>query len=420
MLRRHLADVVAHSLTEFPAVLLLGARQVGKSTLAQQMVAEGRLTGGYVTLDELAVLEAARSDPERFVEESGDGVAIDEIQRVPDLMRALKRSIDLRREPGRFLLTGSANVLSRPEVGESLAGRVDVIPLEGLSLAELDGRDARTGLLDGLLAQDAKDELIQRLRAATREGDADLTRETVERRLFFGGFPDVALRASARFTDRWFASYVTAYVERDVRNLTRLPDMVAFGRFLRLVALRTANLLNLRNLATDAAIDQRTAARYLELLEVTFQIHRLQPWHTSTAKRLVKSPKIFLRDSGLATHFAGIRKPEELAGHPAIGALLETWVLAELRKLCAITSGIELSFYRSHGGREVDFVLERGSAMLGIEIKSNRSVTSSDFRGLRELRELAGPRCVGVLFYLGDEVLPFGDGLAAAPLRALV
>jgi hypothetical protein len=415
MVKRDLAAVVRRSLRDFPAVLLLGPRQVGKSTLALQLVADGVLRR-YVTLDDLAVWEAARADPEGFVAELEDGVALDEVQRVPDLLRALKRSIDRRRRAGRFLLTGSANVLAQRGVTESLAGRTDVIHLEGLSAAELAQRPSPVDLLQGLLD-----------RANGRRAVADLRRRLAgvgthnrgrwQERVFYGGFPDVVLKRRPEFAQRWFAAYLTTYVERDIRDLARLPDLAGFSRFVRLTGLRTGQLLNVKNLAADAGLDQRTAGRYLELLGVTFQVNRLVPWQASARKRLVKTAKVFATDSGLACHLAGINRPEALADHPAWGALLETWAWAELRKALSLMPGVQASFYRTHLGKEVDFVLEQGARRLGIEVKAARSVGRADLAGLMDMQHAIDAR--GLLLYGGEEVVSFGENLLAAPLAVL-
>lgn len=413
MIRRHLAAVVRRSLADFPAVLLLGARQVGKSTLAMELVGAGVLER-YVTLDDLATLEAARGDPDGFVSRLGDAVALDEIQKVPDLMRALKKSIDKDRSPGRFLLTGSANLLALPAVSESLAGRVDVIHLEGLSRRETTGLPAGGTTLELLLQSRSLDEPLKELRKVVLKGPP-VVRAELQALVFYGGFPEVVLKRSPRFTERWFSSYVTTYVERDVRDIARLDDVVGFGKLVRLAGLRSANLLNNKNLAVDAGLDQRTAARYLELLEVTFHAERLAPWQANVRKRLVKTPKLYLRDSGLACHLAGVSGARDLGDHPGWGALFETWARAEIRKATAHTLGFSSSFYRTHLGKEVDFVIEKGRRLLGIEVKSSGGVTASDFAGLKDLQQATGSASRGVLLYGGEEVVPFSKSLVAVP-----
>lgn len=418
MIRRHILALVRQSLTEFPAVLLIGARQVGKSTLAQQLVREKHMER-YVTLDDLAILEASRSDPEGFMAGLAGPTVIDEVQRAPDLLRAVKRTIDARRRPGRFLLTGSANVLARPEVTESLAGRMDVVRLEGFSIAERLGRPAPSALLADLFRARSAGDLLKRLETSIARGPS-LERRMLRDAIFFGGFPTVSLKRDPRFAQRWFSAYLATYIERDARDLARIQDPVPFGKLLRLAALQTGGVLNVKNLGAEAGLDQRTAARYLGLLETSFQLNRLLPWFAHARKRLVKTPKIYVDDSGIACHLAGIDTPGRLEGHPMNGALLETWAWAELRKLLALAPGIQAGFYRSHQGREVDFVLARGKSIWGIEVKLAASVTRRDLRGLVEMQETLGGDVRGLILHTGDALVAFSKTLIAAPIRCLL
>ena len=418
MIRRHILALVRRSLAEFPAVLLIGARQVGKSTLARQLVRE-KLLERYVTLDDLATLEASRSDPEGFIAGLPGSAVIDEVQRAPDLLRAVKRTIDAKRRPGRFLLTGSANVLARTEVTESLAGRMDVVRLEGSSVAERLGRPAPSALLGDLFRIRSAGDLVRRLETSISHGPS-FERRALRDAVFFGGFPTVSLRRDPRFARRWFSAYLTTYIERDARDLARIQDPVPFGKLLRLAALQTGGLLNVKNLGSESGLDQRTAGRYLGLLETSFQVNRLLPWFAHTRKRLVKTPKIYVDDSGIACHLAGIDTPARLEGHPMNGALLETWAWAELRKLLALTPGIQTGFYRSHQGREVDFVLARGKSLWGIEVKLAASVTRRDLRGVVEMQEALGGDVRGLVLHAGDALVAFSKTLIAAPIRCLL
>lgn len=411
---RALHQPVASSLAEFAAVLLVGARQVGKSTLAGQLVEEGILVAN-ATLDDAAVLAAAQFDPQGFVAGLAHGTAIDEVQRVPDLLRAIKLAIDRDRRRGRFLLTGSANVLSLPSTTESLAGRAALLELDGLSLAEIDGRDPPLGLLDVLFGNQKWPAAMELLRALTSPLSPARQRELV----FFGGFPEVALRRSATFHERWFRSYFSLYVERDARDLARIPDVAAFGQLFRLVASASGQLANMAQLGSDARIDQRTASRYLQLLELTFHVNRLPPWFRNVRKKLVKTPKLYMRDSGFACHLLGITEPSQLEGHRSAGSLWETWVLGELRKLLALAYGVDLTFFRVHAAAEIDFVMQRGDVLAAVEVKAGQTVGPDDFRGIRALRELVGKELRGLVLYGGNEVVSFGEGLAAVPFGVL-
>jgi len=418
MITRHVSKLISQSLQLFPAVLLIGARQVGKSTLAKQLV-EQQLMSEYVTLDILANLEAARHDPDGFIAGYKDGVVLDEIQRVPDLMRALKKTIDQDRRPGRFLLTGSANVLAYPEVQESLAGRVDIIHLEGLSLGELYQQPHHSPLIADLLDCESVADFMQCCRDRLNTLP-QINRESLLNNIFFGGFPDINLKKDLFYSERWYSAYQTSYIERDVRDISKLVDIIPFSKVLQLTALRTGNLLVTSHIANEANIDYRTVMRYLGMLELTFQTNQLVPWHANAKKRLVKTPKIYCNDSGFAAYLCGIESTNQLAKSPFLGALVETWLWAELRKLITFLSGVQTLFYRAHLGNEVDFVLMKADKIIGIELKWADSVSSGDFKGLQDLQKTTKKRVLGVVLYSGDNVVPFGKYFTAIPLRLLL
>ncbi|MBK8100055.1 MAG: ATP-binding protein [Planctomycetes bacterium] len=412
--RRALLASATEALADFPAAILVGARQTGKSTLAAQLVDAGTLRAN-VTLDDDIALAAASNDPQAFVSGLEHGTAIDEVQRAPDLLRAAKRVIDRDRRPGRFLITGSANILSLPKTTESLAGRAALLQLEGFSLAELEERAAPTDLPDLLLGTVPWPRVIEQLRTLC----SPLPPEAQQQTIFFGGFPEVALRQSTRFHDSWFRAYTTMYVERDARQLARIPDTVAFTTVFRLIASASGQLANMTQLGIDARIDQRTAAAYVRLLELTFQVDRLEPWFANVRKRLVKTPRLYLRDSGHLCHLLGIDSPGAIARHPARNALYETWIYGELRKLLGLGGRAELTFFRMHPQGEIDFLLQRGTALAAIDVCARTSVTADEFAGIQALRNLLGPRVRGIVLYGGDEVVAFGDGLAAVPFGVL-
>jgi len=419
MIKRHITNFVKQSFAEFPAVLINGSRQVGKSTLVQQLASEG-VVKHYITLDDFSQLEAAKKDPQGFINSFDFPLAIDEIQRAPDLLRAIKKSIDENRKPGRFLLTGSANIFSYPGTSESLAGRVDVIHLEGLSLGEILQQKSPSSFILDLFSGMSPRDLLKKWTQDLQE-KPNLEENTLTDALFYGGFPEVALKKEERFRERWYSSYQAAYIERDVRDISRLLDVVFFAKLFRLIGLQTGNLLNQRNLSTEVGLDQRTVARYLEILEITFQASPLRPWFSNTRKRLIKTPKIYLNDSGQACYLNGIMNKENLKSNPYFGSLFETWVWAELRKLLSLTSGIEQAFYRTQLGKEVDFLLYRGSTFWGIECKSTKTVEWKDFKGLQDLKEALSPQKVGgIVLYKGENIVPFSEEFLAVPLRCLV
>ncbi len=418
MIVRHIHNFIRQSMLDFPAVLLNGARQVGKSTLAHQLQKTG-VIDRYVTLDDLTTLRVALVDPDGFLQQFQGPVAIDEIQRAPDLLRAVKKRIDEDRKPGQFLLTGSANVLSYPGVSESLAGRVDIIPLEGLSLGELYRQEKPSSLISDLFSGTSLYDLAHHWNKSLENKPA-LTQQDLSSFIYFGGFPDVALKRDIRFRDRWFSSYETAYIDKDVKDLSRFLDVVSFSKLFHLAGLQTGNLLNQRTLSVEMGLDQRTVARYFEILEMTFQVQTLTPWFSNIRKRLIKTPKIYANDSGQASYLMGIASPDHLMTHPGFGALLETWVWAEIRKLLSMTAGIERHFYRTHLGKEVDFLLNQGMNYWGIECKASTSVSLADCKGITDMIEAIGPQAKGMILYAGSEVIVFSDRIIAVPLRILI
>lgn len=403
------------SVKEFPAVLLNGARQAGKSTLAEQLLAEG-IVRTCVSLDEIEHLEMARSNPDGFIAQFELPLAIDEIQRAPGLMRALKKAIDSAKTPGRFLLTGSANVLSHPDVTESLAGRMDIISLDGLSLAEQWEQSLSSIFLEDLLSAQNTVDLSKKWNKYLAKKPS-LDRKQLLEHIFYGGYPRVWTERTERFRGHWFSSYQTAYIERDVRDLSRLLDITAFAKLYKLIGLNSSKQLNLKELGCDAKLDHRTVMRYLEILEMTFQVTTLQPWHRTQGKSLVKKPKLYINDSGQACYLSGVNQLQSLAEHPSLGALFETWVFSELRKLLAHTYGVDIYFYRTSSGHEVDFVLSQGRMLRGIECKWTDHIQSKDFKALKNWVESAPKDALGVLLYTGDVIVPISDQVIGVPVR---
>lgn len=403
VLSRHLAPLLRDSLADTPVTLLIGARQTGKSTLAHALVAEG-LVASYLSLDDGATLAAAADDPDGFVSGLEGSVAIDEVQRARTLLLAIKASVDRDRRPGRFFLTGSANVLLLPRVSESLAGRMETHVLWPFSQGEIEGR--HEGFIEDVFA-----------RSSPSGGSAGALGERVAR----GGFPDAVAR-SGRRRDAWLGSYVDAVVQREVRDLANLDRLSSLPRLLTLLAARTAGLLNTAEISRAAAIPQTTLQRYLTLLEHVFLIVRIPAWHANLGKRLVRSPKVHLVDSGLACHALGV-SAQRLERDPQIlGPLLESFVGMELVKQASWSQrSPRVHHFRTSAGREVDFVLEdRSGSVAGVEVKAGATVGPGDFAGLRLLEEGLGERFTrGVVLYRGTTVVPFGKRLAAWPLDSL-
>jgi predicted AAA+ superfamily ATPase len=404
MLQRRLAPQLEAALADRPVVLLHGARQTGKTTLARASAAARN--AAYYTLDAAAVFAAANADPEGFVAGMPPGpVVVDEVQRAPGLFSALKQVVDRDRAPGRFLLTGSASALMVPRLSESLAGRMELLTLWPLAQCEIEGTAG--DFVDRLLADEP---LVPAAPGAT-----------LASRLVRGGYPEVATGATDR-ADAWFGSYLTTILQRDVRDLAAIEDLSALPRLLRLLAARTAGLLNYAGLSRDSGIPQSTLKRYFALLEATFLVRTLPPWHGSIGQRLVKSPKVMLADSGLAAHLLGADETR-LAGSPELmGRLLEAFVAMEVERLMGWAGNpAALYHFRTRTGSEVDLVLEtRDGRVAGIEVKASSSVSAADVAGLKALATAAGPRFVrGVILYAGQAVVPFGPRLHAVPLSTL-
>jgi predicted AAA+ superfamily ATPase len=407
MYRRNIESTLETALQDTRVVLLNGARQTGKSTLAQKIA--GERNGRYLTLDDEAVLAVARSDPSALLRAAPGLTVIDEVQRAPELFAAMKMEVDRHRTPGRFLLTGSANIFLLPRLSESLAGRMEILPLLPLSQDEMAG--ARSTFMEMMLSD--TDWRIRR---------SDVDRVDICRRIIGGGFPEVVGRPAGERRSAWFKGYLSSLIQRDVRDLSSIEGLTDLPRLLGLLAARSSALMNMSELSRSVGIAHSTLRRYLSLLEAVFILQPLPAWSTNSGKRFVKSPKIHLIDSGLAAHLCGDTDPEPLSQSSKIGPLLETFVIQELRKQLGWSKQPATAFhFRSAAGREVDLVLELpGGAVSGVEIKAAAKVGKGDFAGLEALAEEAGKKFIrGVLLYFGDHVLPFGDALAAVPITEL-
>jgi predicted AAA+ superfamily ATPase len=393
------------SLEDSPAVLLHGPRQCGKTTLAQMI---GRARGyQYFTFDDDVVRATAQTDPAGFIAELPERAVLDEVQRVPRVFSALKVAIDRRRVPGRFILTGSTNVLLVPALADSLAGRMETVRLYPLSQCELAER--RSGFIAALFEQDFSIGTTERL-------GADLAARVVA-----GGYPAALARTSEAARARWYRGYLDAIVQRDVRSLARISALDAMPRLLELAAGQTARLINVSDLAGPFQLSRPTIREYVTLLERLFLVDELPAWHTNRLKRLVKTPKLHMGDSGFAAALLGTDAAALLAERELYGQLLETFAYAEIRKQASWgEEPVRISHYRDRHGVEADLVLEKGRRLAGIEVKASATVTASDFGGLRRLKEAVGERFAGgVVLYDGETCAPFGEGLYAVPIRRL-
>lgn len=404
-LPRQAGAALAWALHDSPVVCLLGPRQCGKSALAQHQAPKRP----YVTFDDPALLAAALADPGGFVSGLPAAVTLDEIQRVPALLPAIKMAVDRDRRPGRFLLTGSADLLLLPAVSESLAGRMEIVRLNPLTEAEKTRRPGR--FLEHLLGG--------ALTPRIRPGDpapADLARRLLE-----GGFPEAARRPPARVR-QWYRAYVEALVERDARDVATLRNLDHLRALLTMLAHQTAQLLNVNAAAKYLGIRRETVENHLAALERLFLVRRLPGWHPGEARRLVKAPKVHLVDSGLAGTLIGVTAQDWFTERQRFGHLLESFVLQQLSAQGAATgAGVTFCHYRDKDQVEVDIVVTRGRKVWGVEVKAGATVADGDGRGLRRLADAAGRHFQGgVVMYGGTSTLPTADPrVLAVPVSEL-
>ncbi len=409
-------DTIARAITprllaalgDTPAVMLVGPRQAGKSTLVQSLAA-GEHPARYLSLDDLGTLDAARRDPVGLIENADGPLIVDEIQRAPELLLPIKAVIDRDRRPGRFILTGSAQVMLLPRVSESLAGRIEVHTLWPFSQAEIEGVTGRIVelLLDG---------------SSQPSSAPASTREDLIERIVRGGFPEAVAREDDR-REEWLASYLTVIAQRDLRDLANIERLAQVPAVLASLAARVRAPLNKTEVSSSVGIPRTSLDRYLTLLEHVFLLHRLPAWHTNRIKQIAKAPKLLLSDSALLTHLLRTDRERLSNDDSLLGVVLECFVGMELvKQLSVARTRASLLHMRTATGAEVDFVLESTDGRLaGIEVKASATVRGKDFKHLTTMRDRIGKeRFVrGVVLYTGAERLPFGERLEAWPLATL-
>ena len=407
MIRRNIEQCLVEAMADTPVALVHGARQTGKSTLVKAY-AESTGSGRYLTLDDATALAAAASDPAGFLAGFDGPVILDEVQHAPDLFRAIKLAVDRDRQPGRFLLTGSANVLLLPKLSESLAGRMEILTLWPFSGTEMAG--SAESFVDALFAEGP----LPRVSSA-------MPRPALFERILAGGFPEAVQRGSARRRNAWFDSYIATILQRDVREWSNIENLTLLPRLLRLLAARAASLSNHSELSRALGLPLSTLKRYLALLETAFLVRPLPAWSANLGKRLVRAPKTMLCDTGLMAFLLGIDSAGAVPDH-LTGALAENYAAMELTKHLG-WSGVRAALYhfRERSGKEVDLVLENSAGnIVGIEVKAASSVSNDDFKHLRFLRDALGERFLrGVVLYTGTESVAFGEKMEAVPLGAL-
>lgn len=404
MYPRFIEARVREALKDTRVVLVSGPRQSGKTTLAEKLAEAGM---PFLTLDDQSTLDTARSDPVGFIR-GLDRAVIDEVQRAPQLLLAIKRAVDTDKRPGRFLLTGSANLMTLPQVADSLAGRIEIAELLPLSQAEI--RNKPCDFLDRVLG--GKPPAVGEI----------LVGPALMERVVAGGYPEAIDRTTWARRQKWFMDYVRAIIERDARDVAHLEYIRQLPRLLRVLAAHAGQLINYSGIGAPLGIGHVTIQKYTDVLSQLFLVRTLQPWYTNELKRLVKTPKLHFLDSGLLAALKNLSPARLASDRMSYGALLETFVFAELLKLATWNSEpLEFFHFRDRYGNEVDIVFEdsRGH-VVGIEVKASATVTGGDFAGLRKLADACGKRfTAGLVLYDHDVVLPFGERLFAAPISSL-
>src|SRR6266700_727698 len=396
---RQAAGLVSEALSDTRIVIINGARQVGKSTLAERVLHEAPRRQARF-LDDPQTRLAAESDPVGFLDFDGL-MLIDEVQRVPGLWLAIKNIVDRDPRPGRFILTGSARLLALQSLPDALPGRSETIELWPLSQGEIDGKP--DGFVDAVFSADA----------VLSVGESPLHRSDYLARIARGGYPTAVQRDAPKRRDRFFSSYLSDIVVRDIKQVADIERAADMRRLITLLAARCGGMINTAKLASELTITEPTVRRYIQILETIYLIQLIPAWSSGATKRVTRAPKLMFVDSGLASYLQTPRTGEQSGG------LMENFVMGELaRQLTWSETAAALYHYHDRDGHEVDAILEDNSGrVIGIEVKSAQSVRSEDLLGLRFLKQKLGSRMhAGYVLYCGADSLSFGDGLSCLPI----
>ncbi len=392
MYKRSVEDILKEALQISPAVLLSGARQVGKSTLCLSMDTK------YRVFDNLSERASAFQDPIGYISALPKPIILDEIQKVPQLLEGIKLYIDKNRINGTFLLTGSANVLDMKKAKDTLAGRIIEIAMWSLSQKELHNK-ADENIIDTLFNYG-----IESLKS-TKITQSELFGSIVN-----GGYSEIQKINSKRGKSLWFNAYISTYVERDIRDVGELRDISAFIQFYNIIAPRSCGLLNKSNLATESNLSEPTVNNYLSMLEMIYQISLLQPYSSNISKRFIKSSKLYMTDSGLFSHLLDIHSDNEFMISTHKGDVVETFVYNELLKHINYSQvQPHIYHYRTNDKKEIDFIIEKVDKIFAIEVKSSQSIKKDAFKHIIDFQNKSSKNIVGIVFYTGDTILSFGD-----------
>lgn len=386
----------------FPVILISGARQVGKSTLALHLE-----IANYITLDDINIYEMAKYNPKDFIANLSKPVIIDEIQRLPELLISIKEFVDKDRINGQFILTGSANLKGFKDISDSLAGRVGIVELYPFNLKEKNNSnenliDVFFGNLDSFILQ--------------KYENLNIISNIID-----GGYPEISKIDVGKGKYLWFSSYIRTYIESDAKELANIRNMDKFIKMYRLCMLRSSKLLNKNELQSEAGLDNKTFDSYFNVLEHTYQVSKLQPYFNNQLKRLTKTPKIFAIDSGILCHLLQITSQEEYEKSFQKGEIFETFVYDELLKSTTYSKQkANLYFYGTTDKKEVDFILEFSNKIIAIEVKSSSKVTKEDFKHIYKLKEELNKEFdKGIVVYGGDTVLKMDEQMYAVPIGFL-
>jgi predicted AAA+ superfamily ATPase len=409
MYQRYIANPIIEALKDTPVILINGARQTGKSTLCRQLVEKGSFDGQIMTMDDPTTLTAAQTDPLGFLQDLSPHAIIDEVQRAPELFLSIKKLVDENRKERRLILTGSADVMTLPLVGDSLAGRIEIHHLWPLSQTEILGK--RSKFLNTLIAADG------RFRSHKNNW------KSIVEAIRSGGYPEALQRENEGRKAKWFESYISAVLQKDIRNLANIEGLTQIPNILQLIGTRVGSTVNLSDIARLSGVKNTTLQRYMTLLEHVFLILKIPAWTPNVEGQFVKSPKIFLNDTGLLCHLRGERVDSLMANRTTAGSFLENFIITEIIKQLSWSDLFLKPYHFSvHSGAEVDLVLEdRKKQLYGIEIKSTASVGQNDFKGLKRLAEIAGKKFQrGIILYGGEHMVGgFGENLQAVPLSSV-
>ncbi|MCX8566392.1 MAG: hypothetical protein ON057_001119 [Glomeribacter sp. 1016415] len=401
---RFSTERILTALKDTPVVMINGPRQCGKTTLVRQLASTDPI---YITLDDDTALAAARNDPTGFIRQL-DYAIIDEVQRAPELLRAIKKAVDDDRRPGRFLLTGSTHVLTMPTVSESLAGRIEIVHLLPLSLAEI--RNKKPAFLEHAFAG-----------ALVKPAEVMIDHALVQTALT-GGYPEMFVRQNPKRRHAWRRDYLHSLLQRDVRDIASIEKLDHLPRLLQILAHHSGQLINFTQIAGQLGLDGKTASKYLAVFEQLFLVYRLKPWFRNQIKRMIKTPKLHFFDAGLLASLLSLTTERIAENRTLFGPILETFVVSEVMKQITWSDeAYTLHHYRDKEQSEVDLVVENEiGAVLGIEIKASASIHADDFKGLRKLAQICQDEFkLGIVFYNGENIIPFGDRLFAAPISCL-